>query len=87
MKKILIKKIMIFAVLAMLLATLAVSVAVAADERPDGQPDTYRRESRNFSDDETFYSRMANYCGQMMSGGYSGRAPRGGYGGGYGSCH
>ncbi|GHV37045.1 hypothetical protein FACS1894187_12840 [Synergistales bacterium] len=80
------KKTIIFTVLIMLLASLAI-VAVAAEELPDGQPDTYRRESKNFSDDETIYSRMANYCGRMMSGGYYERPSRDGYGGGYGSCH
>ncbi|GHS99353.1 hypothetical protein AGMMS50276_22830 [Synergistales bacterium] len=81
------KKTIIFTVLITLLASLAI-VAVAAEERPDGKLGyILERESKNFSDDETFYSRMANYCARMMSGGYYERPSRDGYGGGYGSCH
>lgn len=95
------KKVTIFVVAAILLAVIIGTVALAAEGRQDSrwrrgnnwnpqtteepETDAPKRESRDFSDEETFFNRMAAYCGRMMGGSYYEGTPRSRYGG-Y-SCH
>jgi hypothetical protein len=72
------KKATIFTVAVMLLTVIIGAAALAADWRADIQTDTPQRESRDFSDEETFSNSMAAYCGRMMSNsGYGGSYYRG----------
>ncbi|MDR2178970.1 MAG: hypothetical protein LBP21_01550 [Synergistaceae bacterium] len=88
------KKIGIFLVAIILLAIVIGAVAIAAECKSDNRPqkganwsfqteeaesDTSNRESRNFSDEKTFFSRMATYCGRMANEKTNEVTPKNGY--------